>query len=306
MASEQVLSGSPKMLPLFARAGAAMIPGASRLPLLGGGARGGDVPDTVLGLNEIEVERSRLASYDRVCSFPLRDQLPCTFVHVLAFPLHLRLMTDPAFPFPALGLVHIENQINQNRPVLAGETLDLKVWATPLEPHPRGRKFDLRSEARVGEELVWEETSTILKRGSRPPESPPPESAGGDGAARRPADTPKPDELPVTATWRLPGDLGRRYGSVSGDLNPIHIHPLSARLLGFPSAIAHGMWTKARCLAALGPRLPDRFTVHVSFRKPILLPATVEFSERAGDRGVQFAVRGAGKGTPHLDGHAEF
>jgi acyl dehydratase len=285
------------MLPLFARAGAAMIPGASKLPLLGGGGRGQDVPETVLGLHEVEVDRSRLASYDRVCNFPLRDQLPCTFVHVLAFPLHLRLMTDPAFPFPALGLVHVENQITQKRPVLASEMLDLKVWATALEPHPRGRKFDLRSEARVGDELVWEETSTILRRGS----------SGGHGAERRPAETAtRPDELPVTATWRLPGDLGRRYGSVSGDLNPIHIHPLSARLLGFPSAIAHGMWTKGRCLAALGPRLPDRFTVHVSFRKPILLPATVQFSERAGEAGVEFAVRGAGKGTPHLDGRVEF
>jgi acyl dehydratase len=298
MASEQVLTNSPRMLPLFARAGAAMIPGASKLPLLGGGSRGRDVPDTVLRLNEVEVERARLASYDRVCNYPLRDQLPCTFVHVLAFPLHLRLMTDPAFPFPALGLVHIENQITQNRPVLAGETLELKVWATPLEPHPRGRRFNLRSEARVGEELVWEESATILKR-----------EPGGEGAEPRPEDGGRPapsQELPVTATWRLPGDLGRRYGSVSGDLNPIHIHPLSARLLGFPTAIAHGMWTKARCLAALGPRLPDRFTVHVSFRKPILLPATVQFSERGEARGVQFAVRGAGKGTPHLDGHAEF
>lgn len=272
-----------------------MIPGASRLPLVGG-PRAQDVPDTVLSLNEVSVDRARLAAYDRVCSFPLRDELPATFVHVLAFPLHLRLMTDPAFPFPALGLVHIENQITQHRAALASDTLDLRVWAEPLEPHPRGRKFDLRSEARVGPELVWEETSTILKRGG-----------GGEGAEPRRKDGARPgDELPVTATWRLPGDLGRRYGGVSGDLNPIHIHPLSARLLGFPTAIAHGMWTKSRCLAALGPRLPERFTVHVSFRKPILLPATVEFSERADDGGVHFAVRGAGKGTPHLDGQVSF
>ena len=142
----------------------------------------------------------------------------------------------------------------------------------------------------MGDELAWEESSTILKRGS-------------DGAPRGPGDREAGhDELPVTATWRLAGDLGRRYGSVSGDLNPIHIHPVSARLLGFPSAIAHGMWTKARCLAALGPRLPDRFTVHVSFRKPILLPATVQFSEQGTAEGLLFSVRGAGKGTPHLDG----
>lgn len=275
---------------LFARAGAAMIPGASRLPFVG--ARSEQVPDTTLLLQEVAVDRDRLAAYDRVCSFALRDRLPATFPHVLAFPLHLKLMTDPQFPFPALGLVHIANRIVQHRPILITERLDIKVWAGPLEEHARGRRFALRSEARVADELVWEESSTILKReGER--------SGGGD----RPE---APPELPVAATWRLPGDLGRRYGPVSGDLNPIHIHPVSARLFGFPSAIAHGMWTKARCLAALDPRLPDRFTVEVDFRKPILLPATVEFGEASGSAGIDFSVRGAGKGTPHLDGRVSF
>jgi acyl dehydratase len=289
--SEQVLSGSPRMLPLFARAGAAMIPGASRLPLLGGG-RGDDVPDKVLVLEDVRTDRTRLAAYDRVCGFPLRDQLPITYPHILAFPLHLRLMTDPAFPFPALGLVHIENMIRQHRPIMSTEALSLRVWATALEPHPRGTKFNLCSEARSGEELVWEETSTILHRGE-----------GSGERSRRDAES--EDPLPVTATWRLPGDLGRRYGSVSGDLNPIHIHPLSARVLGFPSAIAHGMWTKARCLAALEPDLPERLMVHVFFRKPILLPASVQFAEqRSDEQWIRFSVRGAGKGTRHLDGTA--
>jgi acyl dehydratase len=290
---ERVLKSSPGMLGLFARAGAAMIPGASRLPLVGGGARGDDVPDLVLALQELAIDADRLAAYDRVCSFALRDQLPATFPHVLAFPLHLALMTDARFPFPALGLVHVSNRIVQHRPILISERLDLRVWATPLEPHPRGRQFTLRSEARVAGELVWEEGSTILRRGS----------GGSDG---RPAERERPAELPVTATWRLPGDLGRRYGPVSGDLNPIHLHPVTARLFGFPSAIAHGMWTKARCLAALDPRLPESFSVEVQFRKPILLPATVQFGEQSDSTEIRFGVRGAGKGTPHLDGVVGF
>ena len=294
MTEERVLKSAPGMLPLFARAGAAMIPGASKLPFVGGGARGDEVPETTLVLEAAQVDRERLAAYDRVCGFPLRDQLPATYPHMLAFPLQLQLMTDPAFPFPALGLVHIANRIVQHRRILAAEPLTIRVWATALEAHSRGRQFTLRSEARVEDELVWEETSTILRR-----------SGSSDERAPRPQreDREEPAELPVTATWRLPGDLGRRYGSVSGDLNPIHIHPLSARLFGFPTAIAHGMWTKARCLAALDPRLPERFTVEVEFRKPILLPATVVFGEQdEGDAGLAFSVRGAGKGTAHLDG----
>ena len=294
MASERVLSGSPSMLPLFARAGAAMIPGSSRLPFIGSGGEGEALPGLTLVLDEVTVDRQRLADYDRVCKFPLRDRLAATYPHMLAFPLHLSLMTEPSFPFPALGLVHIANRIVQHRPLLTSEQFQVKVWAADLRPHPRGTQFDLRSEVRAGEQLVWEETSTILRRG---------EGSGHPGKRETPT---QPDALPVTATWRLPGDLGRRYASVSGDRNPIHMHPLSARLFGFPTAIAHGMWTLARCLAALDPRLPDSFTVEVEFKKPILLPATVDFSESEESGGIRFAVRGAGKGTPHLDGRVTF
>jgi acyl dehydratase len=167
------------------------------------------------------------------------------------------------------------------------------VWATPLEPHPRGRQFTIRTEARVGEELVWEESSTNLSRGK----------GAGDGSAAKLAEPPSSEDLPPTATWRLQGDLGRRYGSVSGDLNPIHVHPLSARVFGFPSAIAHGMWTKARCLAALSTELPAAYTVQVAFRKPILLPATVQFAEAPERSGtIAFGVRDAKRGAVHLDG----
>jgi len=284
--ADRELRSSPSMLPMFARAGAAMLPGASRLPLIGPG-RSREIPDLTLVLGDVEVDRDRLASYDRVCGFSLRDVLPATYPHMLAFPLHLALMTDRSFPFPAIGLVHIFNQIVQHRPMSVGERLSLRVWATPLQSHPRGRQFSIHTEARVGDELVWEEVSTNLRRGS------------GSSAGAGSPEVPSAEQLPASATWTLPGDLGRRYGSVSGDLNPIHVHPVSARLFGFRSAIAHGMWTKARCLAALDARLPAAFTVQVAFRRPILLPATVVFAE--GDD-LRFGVRDAQRGTPHLDG----
>jgi hypothetical protein len=280
------------MLPLFARAGMAMIPGASRLPFVGGGGK--EIPDEALTLADARTDRRRLADYDRVCGFDVSDVLPPTYPHMLAFPLHLSLMTGGSFPFPAIGLVHIANEIVQYRPIDAGEPLSLRVWAGHIEPHPRGQQFSIHSEARVGDEVVWTETSTNLKRGQ------------GSENAPNCDDPPATDSLAPSATWRLKGDLGRRYGSVSGDLNPIHVHPLTARLFGFPTAIAHGMWTKARCLAALGPELPQAFTVRVAFKRPILLPATVRFAEAAQPTGLRFGVRD-GRGEPqHLDGLLTF
>ena len=292
--STRDLQKSPSMLPLFARAGAAMIPGASRLPFVGGGGR--DVPELTLRLHDVAVDSHRLSSYNRVCGFDERDTIPATYPHILAFPLQLSLMTDPSFPFPAIGLVHIANRITQHRAIRRFERMDITVRATPLEDHPRGKQFSLISEACVGDELVWEEVSTNLRRGH-----------GSDDAKAPGSKLPRAEDLPATATWTLGGDLGRRYGSVSGDFNPIHMHPLTARLFGFKSAIAHGMWTKARCLSALQARLPVAFTVEVAFKKPIFLPGEVEFCEAAEDGAafdVKFGVRDPRKGSSHLDGLA--
>ena len=282
------LHSSPSMAVLFARAGIGAIPGVSRLPLIGADA---DHPaGRALTLDGAESDLERLVAYQRVCGFDVGDTLPATYPHVLVFPLHLALITDGAFPFQALGLVHIANRIVQHRPISAGEPLSLRVWTTPGTPHPRGIQFSICSEARVGSELVWEEVSTNLSRG-----------AGTPDAAARSAPPPSAD-LPVTATWHLNGDLGRRYAAVSRDFNPIHIHALSARAFGFKSAIAHGMWTKARCLAALGPEVPDACTIEVAFRRPILLPSSVRFAEqREGDQ-IRFGVRDAKHDRSHLDG----
>jgi len=285
--SERQLSGSPSMTALFARAGVAAIPGAGKLPFVSGG---GEVPDIALVLDDIQIDPDRLAAFDRVCGYSLSDSIPAVYIHILAFPLQLTLMTDGGFPLPAIGLVHIANKITQHRPVAIGERLSLRVWATELEPHPRGTQFTLRSQARVGDELVWEEWSTNLRRGAT------------NGKGGKAPDVASTEDVPAMATWKLPGDLGRQYAGVSGDRNPIHVHPLSAKLFGFPTAIAHGMWTKARCLAALGPRLDETFTADVAFRKPILLPATVKFAEELSDGAIRFGVRDARKGTPHLDG----
>jgi acyl dehydratase len=282
----RTLSSPPAVLPLYARAAASMIPGASLLPFVPGGGK--EIPDVDLRLAGVRPERDKVAAYAKVCGFSLRDELPATYPHVLAFPLHMAAMADGSFPFGAVGLVHIENRIVQHRPIELGEELEIRVKATKLEPHRSGRAFSFVSEAFVAGELVWEDVSRILRRGGGTGESGP----RGEGDA--PAEP--------TAEWRLGDDLGRRYAAVSGDRNPIHMHSLTAKPLGFPKAIAHGMWTKARCLAALEGRLPDAFAVEVRFRKPILLPATVSFASAQHGAEIDFEVKDASKDIPHLSG----
>ncbi len=298
----RTLDSSPSILPLYARAAAPMVPGASLLPFVPG--RGKEIPEIELTLPRVKAGAEQVAAYARVCGFTLRDHLPPTYPHVLAFPLHMAVMAEGSFPFGAVGLVHVENRISQHRRIGLDEELTVTVKPTKLRPHPKGRTFSLQTKVKSSNRIVWESTSTMLRRGSgdeADPKANKSELHQISGLAGREFDAVREDEV-ANAEWKLGGDLGRRYAAVSGDRNPIHMHAWTAKPLGFPRAIAHGMWTKARCLAAIENRLPDAFQVDVRFRKPILLPGRVEFASSSQDEDIEFAVRDAKRGTPHLDG----
>ena len=253
-ASVQTLSAPPSLATTFLRAA-----------VTGRGRSGaGPLPDTTLALSELAVDRDRLTAYQQVCGWAVGDVLPHTYPHVLGFPLQASLMARGDFPLALAGLVHLENVITVHRRLTADDRLTIAVHAENLRPHAKGVVVDLVTAVDSDGERVWDGRSTYLARGRANP----------DAATGQPA-PPKPVGVPV-ARWRLPGDLGRTYASVSGDVNPIHLHPLTARAMGFPRAIAHGMWTYARTLAALGVSVDSPSTSHVWFRKPVLLPATVE------------------------------
>ncbi len=230
------------------------------------GSSSGDLPDVEVSRPGVRVDVADLVAYSRVCGFTVDGLLPPTYPHLLAFPLQMVVMSGDGFPLPLLGAVHVENTITATRPVRVEEAIDVSVRATDLRPHRRGRQVDLVSEAHVAGELVWRGVSTYLARGTEHP----------DAVASEPPSTASIDGVTSGPVWRLGEGTGRAYASVSGDWNPIHVHALTAKPLGFPTAIAHGMYSYARVLASLGPKLPQSgLTSSVWFRKPVRLPSTV-------------------------------
>ncbi|MFL6077806.1 MAG: MaoC family dehydratase [Mycobacteriales bacterium] len=252
---------------------------------------GAELPEAVAELPEVTVDRAHLARYAAVCGFPAAGPLPPTYPHVLAFPLALALMTRRDFPYRPLGLIHVANRITTRRPLAATEQLDLRVWLEGPRPHPRGTAFTIATSVSAGGgEPAWEEASTYLRRERRP--------TGGASEAEPAPRSPVDVDVEAEEAWRLPADTGRRYAAASGDRNPIHLYPWTARPFGFRRPIAHGMWTAARALAALGDALPTAATVDVTFRAAIPLPATVRFTTG----GTAFAVTSEDGTRPHLYG----
>lgn len=237
-----------------------------------------DLPDVRLTAPDVRIDAERVAAYARVCGYAVPDAgagpaaLPLTYPHILGFPLAARIMAARGFPLPLMGLVHTSVDIVAAAPLTTADRPELAVHAAELRAHRRGTEVVMVTEALLGGEVVWTDRSTYLARHR---------VDDAQAAAAEPAAPSEP--LPVAGTWRLQADLGRRHARVSGDYNPIHLHPVTARPLGFPRAIAHGMWTVARCAA----EAPGATRITADFRKPVLLPSTVEYAAR----GERFEVR---------------
>ncbi|MCH6161941.1 MaoC/PaaZ C-terminal domain-containing protein [Streptomyces marispadix] len=203
--------------------------------------------------------------------------MPPTYPHILGFPLAMELMARPDFPFPVLGLVHTGIELTQYRALRPGDRPEISVHAEGPTPHRRGSSFDVVTEVRLAGALVWHSRSNYLCRHR-------PKNADADTDSHthaqpgtRPPEDPAPP-LPLREHWDLPSGLGRRYARASGDGNPIHLHPLTAKLFGFPRHIAHGMWTFARALAGTGATAgSEQLTARAEFKAPVLLPSTVAF-----------------------------
>lgn len=250
-----------------------------KAPFTGGRGVGGDrtIPPIEASLPSTRPDLDHVRRYAGLCGYRAGHALPLTYPHVMAAPLHLAVMTHRDFPLRLPGLVHVRNAVHQVRALERVEPLDIHARVGGHRQAAKGIEFDL--ETRVSDrdgEPVWYSTSTYLA-----PSRQKRESSGWE--------PPDLGQYRDRERWTLPTDLGRRYGWMAGDINPIHLHPLVARLFGFRRHIAHGMWSFARSAAALcAGRVVQRVSMDVTFHRPVFLPGSVRFL--VGDTGEDYAV----------------
>jgi acyl dehydratase len=248
----------------------------------------------------VRADRRHLARYREICGFPDDGRLPITYPHVLAMPLHYAILTHPRFVVRLMGLVHLANDIQQARPLPDAEPFELHSWIEGHRDVDRGHEFDVYTAVEDGQGTAWLEKSTLLARRAS---SGKPASRGARQALRY--EKPPEGSRPETATIAVPRSMGRRYGWLSGDLNPIHLGDRGAKLFGFERAVAHGMWSMARSLAELGTAaLAPPVQALVEFKFPLFMPGETRLEHWASDGRRVFVLKDSGSGRPHLAGFA--
>jgi acyl dehydratase len=259
---------------------------------------GQSVPRLEGRVESVTTHRSHLARYRRVCGFEDGDTLPIAYPHVLAMPLHVALLTHALFPVRLMGLIHVANEIDQVRPLRSVGEHRIRSWIEGHRDADRGHEFDLFTEVDDRDGAAWREKSTLLARRAS-------DSRRAARSARKTLSYERPTEgdAPLEIDIEAPRAVGRSYGWLSGDLNPIHLGDRGARLFGFDRAVAHGMWSMARSLAALGAdALMPPVAVHVEFKLPLFLPGAARLTHWLREGRRLFVLKDVDSGRPHLAG----
>ncbi|OSC38673.1 MaoC/PaaZ C-terminal domain-containing protein [Mycobacterium decipiens] len=262
---------------------------AGALPMV---PRGDQLPNRTVTVEELPIDHANVAAYAAVTGLRYGNNVPLTYPFAVTFGSVMSLVTGFDFPFAAMGSIHLENHITRYRPIAVTDTIGVRVHAENLREHRKGLLVDLVTDVNVGNELAWHQVTTFLhqQRTSLSDEPKPPPQK-------------QPKLPPPTAVLRITPAKIRRYAVVGGDHNPIHTNPIAAKLFGFPTVIAHGMFSAAAVLANIEARFPDAVAYSVRFAKPVVLPATAglyvdESDASAG--GWDLALRNISKGYPHL------
>jgi acyl dehydratase len=255
---------------------------------------GREVPRIEARLARVSIDRGHLKSYSEICGAAAGNTLPIAYPHILASSLHLAMLSTEAFPVKLLGLVHVQNRIAMRQPLSAEEPAEIRAWVEGHRETERGQEFDLHTEYVVAGEALWDETCTFLARRR---------DGSGVKPVARAVETAIDTPAMKSSSFRAPAGLGRRYGFISGDVNPIHMSDLTAKAFGFPKAIAHGMWSLGRIAAEFEPEhFAGPCELAVNFKLPIYMPAWVTLQRWPVEGGAAFALRDAQGEKPHLTG----
>src|SRR4029453_17557250 len=121
-----------------------------------------ELPPLEAVLTHFKPSPERVEAYWAVCGGEQSDSLPVAYPHVLATPVQLALMSSSAFPVRLMGLGHLRNHIEMQRPLRVDEAGSIRVWLNGHRDTDRGQEFDVNSRVEVDGRTVWSEDCAFM------------------------------------------------------------------------------------------------------------------------------------------------
>lgn len=200
------------------------------------------------------------------------SEVPLTLMYCLAQRVHLAQMLSEDFPWPAPGLVHVSNRLEQHATIALETPFTLK---SSIKLPARGPQVSPRRLRPLFTVEFWQEDTHVVTCISEYQVMPKNTAKPAKPREKKKGQLPGEDWQAI-GEWSLDATAGRAYARLSGDFNPIHLHPLLSRWFGFEQPIIHGMYMAGRAQAEI-ERQHQRpvQAIDVTFKRPVPLPASI-------------------------------
>lgn len=229
------------------------------------------------GVDEAENAQNELEGLRGESAYATPSQL-----RALCFAPSVKALSAPEIPVPMAGLVVAESSWTLAAPILLGGKVEVGATVASIRRSERGTEVTVRGVVFDDGGLVYaEETLYIAKRltgeprewGERLP------FGGFDLRRRRGVNSMGRLDVgnrPAVAEREFTVADSRLWARYTGDVNPIHMSSVAAKVFGFRRAILHGAAVEAWAMNRLGLDGTARCWGQAKFRAPALLPARLE------------------------------
>ncbi len=185
---------------------------------------------------QAKLDETHLEKYLDICKVAVAETLPPFYHMTRIFALLMRVLGHRKAPLSVLRTLNTQEAITIQRPLQITETPDIKCELSMYRYVKNGLEVDIIGQVTAGREMIFKTVKTFLYRGK----------FNGPIAPHRSLE--KIETGREVARWTFPGNIGFRFGLISGDTNAIHYLSRYARFQGFERDFAQPMLVMETCL----------------------------------------------------------
>jgi len=226
-----------------------------------------------------------------------KDTVPAGLIATLGVRLSYSAIDKvKANHFHFLGLVVRSFGYECVTPVKIGQKVNIDAGALPPVHVKRG--LDITAEASITDaetgKLLCKFRVTFLKMVKHG------KKIEGSGSKKIEFEE---ENVILSEEWKTDTKLPNRWLDISGDPNPIHMHPILGKMFGLPSNIVHGTWIFAKAMIHFEDEfLEGESEVEMKFISPLIVGKTGTLKTyKSEEQGVtQLCVWSQKRGKPAI------
>lgn len=233
-------------------------------------------------LENLYANEKQMSRFSKMFGKP--DDIP-TFAFITAFRASLQCLAQAKTPSSIMGLIHLSCEFKPYNKINWLTPLNIKVTLTKCEQTGKGLLYTVVTDFYQKGKLVLTNSNGMLDKSKK---------YRLENKANIDKQTLELPKLTNIANWQIKQKTAWSYALASGDLNPIHLHPILAKQFGLPNVLIHGMYNVSKTLEQLKSyNIEFNQGFKVEFNRPCFIPNNIQLQqyEDSGEFGL-FSVSG--------------